>query len=712
MSVSRSVNDDNTRVGIGIENHIFDQKRFHPIQNKDIPGTSNNIVNTIDIDRRRNNSNSKLHRLLVRSPRSPNCDGGDNNSITSNGSKAAVTSTSDKSFPPPIPPPPPYTTPKKQTRYSMMKTMMDHSSCSPSPASVATTVTSSSSSSTTGSTISKSKRMHSATSFSTFFSRSNSEYIGFDSIHEEGIRWRSDSDDEGSQTTMSIRAPLIAKLLQNEMEQSDGRNDEWSSAEYNTSSHMCKFACSWSIRASMWILLFSLLMSINSESRHEDSEYYGEEREIQWMKWDLIRYASSIFWTVGGMDYPGKYGPRISSYHRIVTCIFMTGSLGFMGLALGQWGDAIIRTYDVAVFKNGIDAKKHFYAKECYAIERGNQSYHRRRHKPVSYDQERRRYYQPRHRTVTEGNDSYYGSLPLVPSKHKRTQWHDLSPLKFPDSSDDETDCGNRIKDDTDDIFLLFPRLHWLLVQSLVLTTLSVICVTVIRYCEQNQHSLRTMGGADKYETTIGSEVSFDGKGEDEWDFVSTLYYAVSTASTSGMKNAVEPVSANGNFFALVFVPLSVITSLHWMVYIAQNRIQKSQQKARYELKMRMMEGRGRKILDEEHHHGLNAKSSSRQIVFVADGQRNLHGQNGVANDEDDDDDGDDDDDNFDGDDDYVVRTPLSSISRKAGSVTSLEKFYELELQRMGLVDIEIFQVLKRKHALQQRLKLKETDVR
>ena len=77
-----------------------------------------------------------------------------------------------------------------------------------------------------------------------------------------------------------------------------------------------------------------------------------------------------------------------------------------------------------------------------------------------------------------------------------------------------------------------------------------------------------------------------------------------------------------------------------------------------------------------------------------------------------DDDDGDDDDDNFDGDDDYVVRTPLSSISRKAGSVTSLEKFYELELQRMGLVDIEIFQVLKRKHALQQRLKLKETDVR
>ena len=146
------------------------------------------------------------------------------------------------------------------------------------------------------------------------------------------------------------------------------------------------------------------------------------------------------------------------------------------------------------------------------------------------------------------------------------------------------------------------------------------------------------------------------------------------------------------------------------MVYIAQNRIQKSQQKARYELKMRMMEGRGRKILDEEHHHGLNAKSSSRQIVFVADGQRNLHGQNGVANDEDDD--GDDEDDNFDGDDDYVVRTPHSSISRKAGSVTSLEKFYELELQRMGLVDIEIFQVLKRKHALQQRLKLKETDVR
>jgi hypothetical protein len=453
----------------------------------------------------------------------------------------------------------------------------------------------------------------------------------------------------------------------------------------------------------MWILLFALLMSTKSENLHEDNEYHGEEIEIQWMKGDLIRYASSIFWTVGGEDYPGKYGHRINSYHRIVTCIFMTGSLGFMGLALGQWGDAVIRTYDAAVFENGEDPKKTLYAKECYAIDRGNQSYHRRRHKPVSYDQERRRNYQPRHRTVTEGNDSYYGSLPLVPYMHKRTQCHNISPLKFPDSSDDETDCGNHIKDDAVDRFLLFPRLHWLLVQSLVLTILSVVCVTAIRYCEKKQHFLRTMGGANKYETTIGSKVGFDGKDEDEWDFVSTLYYAVSTASTSGIKNAVEPVSTDGKFFALVFVPLSVITSLHWMVYIAQIRIQKSQQQVHYELKKRNMEGGGRKILDEEH-HGFNANSSSREIFFVADGQRNLHGQHGVANDEDDDvDDG-----NFDGDDDYVVRPPPSSISKKIGSESSLEKFYELELQRMGLVDIETLRVLKRKHALQQRLKLKQ----
>jgi hypothetical protein len=705
MSVSRSVNEDSTRVGtrrvIGNGNRIFDQRRFHPIHSKDISGTSNNIVKNIDIDRRRNNS--KLHRLLVRSPRSPKCDGGDNNSITSNGSKTIVTSISDRSLPPPIPPP--ITTPKKQTRYSMVKTMMDHYSYSPSPTSVATTVTSSS---TTGSTTSKSKRTHSATSFSTFFSHSDNEDIGFDSIHEEGIGWRVDSDDEGSQTTMSIRAPLISKLLRNEMERRDGRNDEWKSAEYNMSSYMCKFACFWSIGACMWILFFALSMSINSESHHEDSEY-GKEREIQWMKLDRIRYASSIFWTVGGDDYPGKDDPRINSYHRIVTCIFMTGSLGFMGLTLGQWGDAIIRTYDAAVFKNGEDAKNNLHAQKCYAIERGNQSYHRRHQKPVSYYQERRRFYRPQHRTVTEGNDSYYGSLPLVPSKHKRTQWHDLSPLKFPDSSDDETDCGNRIKDDNDDgnYFVLFPRIHWLLMQSLVLTTLSAICVAAIRYCEQNQHPLRTMGGTDKYETPIGSEVSFDGKGEDGWDFVSTLYYAVSTASTSGMKNAIEPVSAHGKFFALLFVPLSVITSLHWMVYIAQNRILKSQQQVHFKLKKRMMEGREGTILEEEHHR-FNANSSSREIVFVADGQRNLSGQNDVANNEDDDDDND----NDDGDDDYVVRTPVSSICRKAGSVSSLEKFYELELQRMGLVDIETFRVLKRKYALQQRLKLKETDGR
>ena len=55
-----------------------------------------------------------------------------------------------------------------------------------------------------------------------------------------------------------------------------------------------------------------------------------------------------------------------------------------------------------------------------------------------------------------------------------------------------------------------------------------------------------------------------------------------------------------------------------------------------------------------------------------------------------------------------VERTPVSSASSSRKTESSLEKFYEQELQQMGLVDIETFRVLKRKHKIQERQKLKE----
>ncbi|MGK3736308.1 MAG: hypothetical protein ACI90V_003150 [Bacillariaceae sp.] len=57
---------------------------------------------------------------------------------------------------------------------------------------------------------------------------------------------------------------------------------------------------------------------------------------------------------------------------------------------------------------------------------------------------------------------------------------------------------------------------------------------------------------------------------------------------------------------------------------------------------------------------------------------------------------------------------PLAEINnpRENGSLSSIEDFYEVELQRMGLVDIETFRVLKRRYAMRQRQQQKMEDTK
>ncbi len=660
MSVCRSGDNEKTPIMIRDNDNggsdRFDRKPFRPIQNQGNPGTRNNFVKSVDVDRRRKSGNSKLHRLLIRSPRSPRYDGdgGDSKSMDGSDINPMVSSISERT--PPSPSPPHFETPVKQNRYSMMMTMMDHYSYSSSPPSGAPTNTPS----TTGSTAFKSRRSHSARSFSTFFSHSDSKDDVLDDNYEEGLGWRCDSDDEGSQLIMSARAPLLSKLLQNELQRNNSGDDQLDNEEYKITSHTLKFAFSWSAWVCVWIFLFALSLSIKTNGYREGSEY-SEDRESQWMNWDQIRYASSIFWTVGGDDYPRKDGYLFSKQHRIITCFFMIGSQGFMGLALGKWGDTVMRTYEAALSKKGGGIPNESHAHNFYRVERGRRIF-RRHQKPVGNDQERGKH-RPRHKSITEHSGSNYGSLSQSSSKNNRHQWHDLNPLAYPDSSDDETEKGLSKDDDDDDgSSIIFPRIHWLLIQSLVLTTLSAICVTTIRYCEK-------------------------------WDAVSTLYYAISTATTAGLKDAFVPVSADGKFFALLFVPLSVLTSLHWTVYIAERRIQEYQ-RMRYKLKKRVLGGGKRKVLIDER-HGFDVETS-RKIDFAST-RLKLNDQKDLLHEED-----------YNG---YGVKTAACpSISPKTASESTLEKFYELELQRMGLVDPGTFRVLKKKYELQDRVKQRETD--
>jgi hypothetical protein len=98
----------------------------------------------------------------------------------------------------------------------------------------------------------------------------------------------------------------------------------------------------------------------------------------------------------------------------------------------------------------------------------------------------------------------------------------------------------------------MFPGLSWLLVQSLFLTALSIFCVFGIQYYEQDDNA-------------------------EDWTAVSTIYFAISTATTVGYGDVV-PVTQKGRMLAILFFPLAVGTSLHWVTWVAQRGIQRIQQ--------------------------------------------------------------------------------------------------------------------------------------
>ncbi len=664
MGIHRSVNDDGSRAVGSKDNDEDGNGRFEttpllPLQIGCTLETSSSAIDNIDDGRKKRNRNGKTHQLFIRSPRSQIGNGGDTRANRD--------------------PPPRIITPNRHNKYSKMMTMMDHYKCSPSPATTATTKTPS----TVGSTPSNSRRNHNYTSFSTFFSYSDNKDAESGETDEEGLEWRCNSDEEGSGSNVFRRDSIVSKLLREKLEQKENSHDEINKHRCKVPFHAFKLAILWSAGVCIWIFLFALSLSITGDQQSDDTV----QGQSQWVIWDYIRYSSSIFWTVGGETYPGHDGSPISHQHRIITCLYMVGSLAIMGYASGNWGDSLIRAYDASLAKNS-GHRNAFYAPNYSAVGSDRQHVYDRQ-RPAGHRHERR----TNRRRHKSGGAPNYGSLPSPASKHNRYQWRDLSPLTFPDSSDDETEYRNLGKNDEkdDDTFVVFPRLHWLLVQSLVLTTLSAICVTTIRYCEQRHYVDRTRDG-------------FDDGGHDEWDALPTLYYALSTATTVGVKNDFLPVSTDGKFFALLFVPLSVITSLHWIVLIAQSRIQNFQ-RIRYQTRKQEKEGWQDKILMDDSNR-YDVVDPSRQIFFVGNTNHLKPSvDKGCLSS--------DDEDCYYIDNAAVERTPVSSASSSRGTESeesSLEKFYEQELQQMGLVDIETFRVLKRKYKIQERQKLKEQN--
>jgi len=463
-----------------------------------------------------------------------------------------------------------------------------------------------------------------------------------------------DDEDEESHHTLSVRSPLISKLLRDELKRRDNEVDNQDRDRYDddddddherynfgysssTSLHIWKFTLYWSVGAFIWTLVFSMSININKYNEDVDD---NDDLELD----ARFRYHASlsIIWT------------------RILKCLFMICTSGFIGSALCQWGNAVIEAYNTAT-------------------------------------------------------SSYSTNDDVAYSHDDRSRTGDTSMDEETGKAYHNNDNGKVVEDG--DSFVLFPYLSWLLIQSLFLTVVSIICVNTIRYHEQRQSSQQRIFYNNDVEATVAaaattpaSSIGYNNNNDHDYDegndenFVSTLYYAVLTATTTGLDNDVI-ISSKGKVMALLFIPLSVTTTLHWIMYIAHMYIQRTQRRKYKQQKQRRQQQECKQdaVANKHHYFGttniikaISSSSSSNEIVVVTDTNHRYRRQNRVVKD------------------DEVVMAPLAEINnpRENGSLSSIEDFYEVELQRMGLVDIETFRVLKRRYAMRQRQQQKMEDTK
>ncbi|OEU13906.1 hypothetical protein FRACYDRAFT_242260 [Fragilariopsis cylindrus CCMP1102] len=431
--------------------------------------------------------------------------------------------------------------------------------------------------------------------------------LGYDDDNDNDRKINTKENEE-SNHILSVRSPLITKLLRDELKRRDNdvvdhqdrdcdddnnRNNVGYYSTNNTSLHIWKFTLYWSVGAFIWILVFSM-----PTNKYKDDVEGADDLEL-----DRIRYTSlSIFWT------------------RILKCLFIICTSGFVGSALGQCGNAVIEAYNTAI---------------------------------SSY---------------SNNDDAYsYGQ------NHSRRTTGDMS------IDDEET--GKAYHNDNDGNVI-----------SLFLTVLSIATVATV---------------ASTLTSTIGVKNNNNSNNNNEYkgnngDFVSTLYYAVFTATTAGLDGDVI-ISTRGKVLALLFIPLSMTTTLHWIVYIAQRYIQRTQRrKYKQQKQRRQQQERKQDAVANKHYYFDTTKiiRANSKIVVATDTYHHYRQNRAMK----------DDDKAPVVADNAPVVAAINNPRENGSSLFSIKDFYEVELERMGLVDIETFRVLKRKYAMRQRRQQKMLD--
>ncbi|KAL3917197.1 MAG: hypothetical protein SGILL_004825 [Bacillariaceae sp.] len=326
--------------------------------------------------------------------------------------------------------------------------------------------------------------------------------------------------------------PLFSKMQ--ELQQREDPEYASMTSNHSTAYTLCGFCCSWLVWISVWILLFAAVIHHNDQALIKENEIAEAKAAEALAAAGLPTTTASASaetqpspadrpWTrleriyfASSTFWTVGYGDYVatSKQERLLTCGFLVCSLCFMGLALGRWGNSVIEAYKAASLTHS--ANKRYQQRQAQ---------------------------QQRQREEEEAMED-----PMV-----SFLWNTHGPTSL--RRVDSITMANRkssSKPKEDEGFLIFPGLPWLLVQTLFLTALSIFCVFGIQFYEQDVES------------------------SDEWTAVSTLYFAVTTATTTGFGDVV-PKKRQGQLLAIFFLPLAVGTSLHWMVWMAQRGIQRIQ---------------------------------------------------------------------------------------------------------------------------------------
>jgi hypothetical protein len=324
--------------------------------------------------------------------------------------------------------------------------------------------------------------------------------------------------------------PLFAKMQ--ELQRREDPDYVSMTSNHSTAYTLCGFCCSWLVWVEVWICLFAAIIH-----RHDQDQMTAEEKATAHAAANIDPSLSAAMAASAATTTTTTVPTTGRPWSRLERIYFASSTFWTVG-----YGDYVVTTKQERLLTCAF-----LVCSLCFmgiALGRWGNSLIEAYKAASLVHSENKRYQQRRAQRQLEEDVEDDPMMAFLWNTHQSTSLqreHSMNTSRHTNASSTENQD-----------FLIFPGLPWLFVQCLFLTALSIFCVFGIQYYEQDEES------------------------SDEWTAVSTLYFAISTATTTGFGDVV-PKQRQGQLLAIFFLPLAVGTSLHWMVWMAQRGIQRIQ---------------------------------------------------------------------------------------------------------------------------------------